>query len=66
MPLDKAIKSKLMDNGVDELLANHFAHLFIRDPIVIFEETLHQDDETSSDHFEASPPLCTQMGDPIS
>lgn len=52
MPLDAAIKQKLLDNGIDELLANHFAHLFIRDPIVIFEETLHQDDETSSDHFE--------------
>ena len=41
-----------MDDGIDELLANHFAHLFIRDPIVIFQESLIQDDETSSDHFE--------------
>lgn len=52
MPLDEAIKETLMSNGMDELLSNHFAHLFIRDPIVIFEETLEQDDETSSDHFE--------------
>lgn len=55
MPIDEAIKKKLMDDGVDELLATHFAHLFIRDPIVIFEETLVQDDETSSDHFEVCP-----------
>jgi len=41
-----------MQDGVDELLATHFAHLFIRDPIVIFEETMNQDDEKSSDHFE--------------
>ena len=54
MPLDLEIKKKLMDNGIDELLANHFAHLFIRDPIVIFQESLVQDDETSSDHFEVS------------
>lgn len=57
MPIDEAIKKKMMDDGVDELLATHFAHLFIRDPIVIFEETLHQDDATSSDHFEVSAPL---------
>ena len=38
--------------GVDELLAKHIAHLFIRDPIVIYSELLNQDDEVSSDHFE--------------
>lgn len=52
MPIDPAIKERLMQDGVDELLATHFAHLFIRDPIVIFEETMNQDDEKSSDHFE--------------
>lgn len=52
MPFDEGIKQKLIDNGVDDLLAKHFAHLFIRDPIVIFEENLTQDDESSSDHFE--------------
>ncbi|KAM0752181.1 GCS-domain-containing protein [Meredithblackwellia eburnea MCA 4105] len=51
-PIDEGIKKKLVEEGVDEKLANHFAHLFIRDPIVIFEETLKQDDECSSDHFE--------------
>lgn len=54
MPFDEGIQRRLMDDGVDELLAKHFAHLFIRDPIVVFEETLNQDDETSSDHFEVS------------
>lgn len=60
MPIDEAIRDKLIDRGVDKLLATHFAHLFIRDPIVIFEETMCQDDEKSSDHFEVrstpSPP----------
>ncbi|GAA5919676.1 hypothetical protein JCM6882_004535 [Rhodosporidiobolus microsporus] len=52
MPFDSAIRDKLVARGVDDLLATHFAHLFIRDPIVIFEETMCQDDEKSSDHFE--------------
>jgi len=33
-------------------LARHFAHLFIRDPIVVYQELLDQDDRASSDHFE--------------
>ena len=38
--------------GVDEHLAKHYAHLFIRDPLVIFTELLNVDDQQSSDHFE--------------
>ena len=38
--------------GIDELLSKHIAHLFIRDPIVIFSELLDQDDNKSTDHFE--------------
>jgi glutamate--cysteine ligase catalytic subunit len=38
--------------GVDALLARHYAHLFIRDPLVVFRELLHVDDSVSSDHFE--------------
>ena len=38
--------------GVDEQLAMHYAHLFIRDPLVIFKELLNQDNTASSDHFE--------------
>lgn len=49
---DKKIYEKLMNNGVDDLLAKHIAHLFIRDPIVIFNELLNQDDKKSMDHFE--------------
>ena len=40
--------------GIDELLSKHMAHIFIRDPLVIFSETINQDDESSSDHFEVS------------
>ena len=38
--------------GIDDLLSKHIAHLFIRDPIVIFSELLDQDDSQSADHFE--------------
>lgn len=41
-----------LDSGIDEMLAKHIAHLFIRDPLVIFSETINQDDTTSNDHFE--------------
>jgi hypothetical protein len=42
---------------MDELLAKHFAHLFIRDPLVIFSESIDQKDDVMSDHFEVLPPL---------
>lgn len=38
--------------GIDCLLAQHVAHLFIRDPVSLFSEKIHQDDSTDSDHFE--------------
>ena len=37
---------------MDSLLATHFAHLFIRDPIVIFAEDLRELDLSKTDHFE--------------
>jgi glutamate--cysteine ligase catalytic subunit len=49
---DKSIHDKLIKEGVDDKLAKHIAHLFIRDPLVIFEELLNVDDTISSDHFE--------------
>ncbi|KAG8761065.1 hypothetical protein FRC14_007846 [Serendipita sp. 396] len=73
-PYDKDIQARLIENGMDELLAKHFAHLFIRDPLVIFSETIDQDDANMSDHFEniqstnwqtlrfKPPPPGSQMG----
>lgn len=52
IPKDPKIRKILKDNGIDDKLADHLSHLFIRDPIVVFEELLDQDDEVSSDHFE--------------
>ena len=47
------------DIGIDELLSKHIAHLFIRDPIVIFSELVDQDDSKSTDHFEVWSNLAT-------
>ncbi|KAJ2708356.1 glutamate--cysteine ligase [Coemansia spiralis] len=49
---DRDIFQHLVARGVDEQMARHVAHLFIRDPLVIFEELLDQDDAVSADHFE--------------
>jgi glutamate--cysteine ligase catalytic subunit len=44
--------SSLTSLGIDPLLAQHIAHLFIRDPVILFEENLHLDDTKDTDHFE--------------
>ena len=50
--VDPDIKAQLMKGGMDDLLASHFSHLFIRDPIVIFNEDLKSLDLDAADHFE--------------
>ncbi|PWY92123.1 glutamate-cysteine ligase Gcs1 [Aspergillus heteromorphus CBS 117.55] len=50
--VDEDIKKILIDGGMDNLLATHFAHLFIRDPLVIFSEDLEELDLNKADHFE--------------
>ncbi|EAT81827.2 hypothetical protein SNOG_10433 [Parastagonospora nodorum SN15] len=50
--VDPDLKQRLVEGGMDDLLATHFAHLFIRDPIVVFNEDLEELDLTKADHFE--------------
>ncbi|KAL8306129.1 hypothetical protein RB601_009071 [Gaeumannomyces tritici] len=50
--VDEDIKAQLVAGGMDDRLATHFAHLFIRDPIVIFAEDLLELDLSKTDHFE--------------
>ena len=63
--MDDGIRTRLLDHGMfspillvltmvglDDKIASHIAHLFIRDPLVQFSETIDQDDQTSMDHFE--------------
>src|SRR6266478_165454 len=51
--------------GIDELLSKHIAHLFMRDPIVIFSELVDQDDSKSTDHFEVCFNLATSSRDKV-
>ncbi|XP_052763772.1 glutamate--cysteine ligase catalytic subunit-like [Mya arenaria] len=49
---DRDIYQQLIDAGIDDLVSRHVAHLFIRDPISLFSEKIHQNDEEDTDHFE--------------
>jgi glutamate--cysteine ligase catalytic subunit len=51
-PVDESAKQTLLSAGVDMNLAHHIAHLFTRDPLVIFEEAIEIDDSIYTDHFE--------------
>ena len=50
--IDQGAKDRLLQAGVDSALAHHIAHLFARDPLVIFASDIVQDDTESTDHFE--------------
>lgn len=52
MEVDEEIAARLTANGFDPPMARHFAHLFIRDPLVIYKSLLEQDDSKSTLHFE--------------
>lgn len=51
-PINENVLKTLKESGFDFDLANHFAHLFIRDPLVLFSERIDQDNNESMDHFE--------------
>ncbi|KAG5481454.1 hypothetical protein LSCM4_07166 [Leishmania orientalis] len=42
----------LKEAGVDARLAKHIAHLFIRDPLVMYDKMIDIDDTTHTEHFE--------------
>jgi glutamate--cysteine ligase catalytic subunit len=37
---------------VDSILSRHLAHLFTRDPLVIFDGAVEVDDQATTEHFE--------------
>lgn len=51
-PIDEDIKLRLRNEGIDENLAHHIAHLFTRDPLVVYKDDIEMDDMTRTDHFE--------------
>ena len=50
--VDEGVRARLTAGGMDDALATHFAHLFIRDPLVVFAEDLHHLNLDATDHFE--------------
>jgi glutamate--cysteine ligase catalytic subunit len=52
LPRHPAVYTRLLEAGLDETLASHFAYIFIRDPLVVFPDKLHLDDAEYTNHFE--------------
>jgi glutamate--cysteine ligase catalytic subunit len=52
VPVHRETYDRLRTAGLDHLLAQHVAHLYIHDPLVIFGDRIDQDDSKSTDHFE--------------
>jgi len=52
LALDEEALATLRAGDVPERLARHIAHLFVRDPLVIFSERIQLDDARTSEHFE--------------
>jgi len=51
-PVDEEALQQLLAGGVDELLARHIAHLFVRDPLVVFHGRVELNDDEQIEHFE--------------
>lgn len=49
---DQPSFDKLRAAGVDEVLARHIAHLFVRDALVIYGDRVELDDDKAVDHWE--------------
>ena len=45
--MDEEAFQILLDGGLDRSLASHIAHLFVRDPLVIFDDAIDLDNETA-------------------
>mmetsp|Transcript_34730 Transcript_34730/g.45919 ORF Transcript_34730/g.45919 Transcript_34730/m.45919 type:complete len:715 (+) Transcript_34730:174-2318(+) len=51
-PIDERSYEALQSAGIDKALAKHVAHLFVRDPLVIFEDNILLDDTKATDHWD--------------
>ena len=50
--LDEDVLTLLQGRGIDTILAKHLAHLFARDPLVIFDDAIELDNTRVLDHFD--------------
>jgi glutamate--cysteine ligase catalytic subunit len=54
VPIDEESYTQLREAGIDPALAQHVAHLYIRDPLVVFNGAVEEvDDDTQTEHFES-------------
>jgi len=54
VPIDEDSYQALREAGIDPALAQHVAHLFIRDPLVIFNGGVEEvNDDTQTEHWES-------------
>jgi hypothetical protein len=54
VPIDEESYTQLREAGIDPAMAQHVAHLFIRDPLVVFDGAVEEvDDETHTEHWES-------------
>jgi glutamate--cysteine ligase catalytic subunit len=54
VPIDEEMYKLLRESGIDPALAQHVAHLFIRDPLVVFQGAVEEiDNGSQTDHFES-------------
>lgn len=54
VPIDQEYYQLLRKAGIDPSLSQHLAHLFIRDPLVLFDGNIEEvDNDTQTDHFES-------------
>ncbi len=50
--VDEAAKQRLLDAGMDQRLAAHFAHLVIRDPLIVYNDDLDKVDLDETRRFD--------------
>ena len=50
--VDEAVKERLLNAGMDQGLAAHFGHLFIRDPLIVYHEDLDKVDLNETKRFD--------------
>jgi len=50
--IDEEAYKFLVEGGIDDRLARHLAHLWIRDPLVIYDNRIDVDNTQTTEHFE--------------
>eukprot|EP00981_Chlorochromonas_danica_P015861 scaffold14717_cov168-Ochromonas_danica.AAC.8 len=54
LDLDEEVYEYMRQQGIDDdIMCKHIAHLFTRDPLVIFDDAIKLDNSQSLDHFES-------------